>query len=77
MQVRGKLAREKTLEKINRETDMLARLQNVPGVIRLLECFEDSENVDIITELCAGGDLQKYVEVSKECQKSGLMMKLY
>lgn len=60
--VRGKLTREKTLEKINRETDMLTRLQGCKGVVRLLECFEDNESVQIVTELCSGGDLQKYVE---------------
>mmetsp|Transcript_37652 Transcript_37652/g.111374 ORF Transcript_37652/g.111374 Transcript_37652/m.111374 type:complete len:372 (-) Transcript_37652:2622-3737(-) len=60
--VRGKLSRERTLDKISRETEMLERLQSCPGVIRLLECFEDSASVQIVTELCPGGDLQKFVE---------------
>lgn len=60
--LRGKLTREKTLEKISRETDMLERLQGCKGVIRLLECFEDENTVQIVTELCPGGDLQKFVE---------------
>jgi serine/threonine protein kinase len=63
VQVRGKLTRERTLEKIMRETSMLQRLQGSAGVIRLLECFEDEHSVHIVTELCPGGDLQRFVEV--------------
>ena len=36
----------------------------IQGVIRLEECYEDENSVHLVTELCAGGDLQKYVEVS-------------
>ena len=34
------------------------------GVIQLSECYEDEHNVHLVTEFCAGGDLQKYVEVT-------------
>jgi calcium/calmodulin-dependent protein kinase I len=44
---------------------MLERLQACPGVIRLLECYEDATSVQIVTELCPGGDLQKFVEVGR------------
>lgn len=60
--IRGRLSREATLEKIKRETDMMERLQGCAGVIRLLELFEDENTVQIVTELCPGGDLQKFVE---------------
>ncbi len=42
---------------------MMERLQSSKGVIRLLECYEDEASVHLVTELCAGGDLQKYIEV--------------
>lgn len=61
--VRGKLSREKTLEKLAREVDILERLQGCGGVIHLEDVFEDADNVSIVTELCAGGDLQQYAEV--------------
>lgn len=60
--VRGKLTKEKTLEKLAREVDILERLQEVPGVITLEDVFEDAQNVLLVTELCTGGDLQKFVE---------------
>lgn len=63
-QVRGKLTREKTLEKIWREVDMLTRLQRCKGAVRLLGCFEDANHVMLVMELCTGGDLQQYVDVS-------------
>lgn len=45
--VRGKLTREKTLEKLAREVDILERLQGVPNVVTLEECFEDANQVMI------------------------------
>lgn len=60
--VRGKLSREKTLEKLAREVDILERLQGCGGVVHLEDVFEDMEHVSIVTEFCAGGDLQNYSE---------------
>ncbi|KAJ9518166.1 hypothetical protein QJQ45_010070 [Haematococcus lacustris] len=68
--VRGKLSRDKTLEKLAREVDILERLQSCPGVIQLEDVFEDAQNVLIVTELCAGGDLQKFAEVSGRARLS-------
>lgn len=62
--LRGKLTKEKTLEKLAREVDILERLQGSNNVVQLEDCFEDPDNVMIVTELCAGGDLQKHAEVS-------------
>ncbi|KAF5830992.1 kinase-like domain-containing protein [Dunaliella salina] len=60
--VRGKLSMEKTLEKLAREVDILDSLQGDPGIIQLVDCFEDSSSVKIVTELCTGGDLQHFIE---------------
>lgn len=62
--------RRRTLEKLAREVDILERLQDVPGVITLEDVFEDAQNVLLVTELCAGGDLQKFVEVRIGCGSS-------
>lgn len=56
--VRGKMGREKTLDKISKETEVLRRLQGYQGVIRLLECFEDEDSVQIVTEV--GSLLRKH-----------------
>ena len=42
----------------------MQRVQGCPGVVQLLDCFEDAEHCHLVTELVAGGDLKKYVEVS-------------
>lgn len=60
--IRGKFSKTKTLEKILRETNMMQRLQGHPGMIQLLECYEDDNRVYLVTELAQGGDLQKFVE---------------
>ena len=70
--IRGKLSREKTLEKISRETDMLSRLQSCPGVVKLVECYEDDNSVHLVTELCPGGDLQRYVESNGPLDEASL-----
>eukprot|EP00955_Chlamydomonas_euryale_P054370 355797-Chlamydomonas_euryale.AAC.7 len=51
---------------------MLHRLQGNRGVIRLLECFEDDDSVQIVTELCPGGDLHKFVEVRRRRGSNGV-----
>ncbi len=60
---RGKLSRERTLERLAREVDILERLQGSGGVIALEDVFEDTDYVKIVTELCSGGDLQTFSEV--------------
>lgn len=59
---RNKLTKERTLEKVVRETDILERLQSCRSVVQLEDCFEDESSVSLIMELCSGGDLQKHVE---------------
>lgn len=45
---------------------MLERVQGCPGAVRLYDCFEDERSVQLVMELCRGGDLKKYVEVRQE-----------
>jgi hypothetical protein len=42
---------------------MMQRAQLCPGVIQLVGCFEDREEVHLVTEVCRGGDLKQFVEV--------------
>ncbi|KAG1655685.1 hypothetical protein FOA52_003278 [Chlamydomonas sp. UWO 241] len=55
-------SREKALSRIKCEAAVLTALNDAGGVVRLLECFEDDDNVRLVTELCRGGDLQAYAE---------------
>jgi hypothetical protein len=41
-----------------------AKPQDCPNTVRLLGCFESEEEVQLVTELCTGGDLQKLSDVS-------------
>ncbi|GAX80703.1 hypothetical protein CEUSTIGMA_g8138.t1 [Chlamydomonas eustigma] len=72
--IRGKLTKERTLDKITRETDMMERLQSCQGVVRLMECYEDENNVHLVTELCPGGDLQKYTEANGPLDERALAL---
>ncbi|KAG1673071.1 hypothetical protein FOA52_013140 [Chlamydomonas sp. UWO 241] len=62
LKVRGQLTREKTLAKIAREMGFMQRMQGQPCVVCMVGCFEDQDSVHMVTELCTGGDLRKYVE---------------
>ncbi|KAI8463640.1 MAG: kinase-like domain-containing protein [Monoraphidium minutum] len=59
---RGKLTRERTLEKLLLEVESLQQLQDSPRAVRLLGVFEDDEEVQMVTELCSGGDLEQLSE---------------
>ncbi|KAI8467254.1 MAG: hypothetical protein J3K34DRAFT_523859 [Monoraphidium minutum] len=56
---RGKLSKERTLQKLVKEVGILHQLQDCPNAVRLMGCFESDEEVQLVTELCTGGDLQK------------------
>jgi hypothetical protein len=62
---RGKLTKERTLQKLVKEVGILQRIQECPNVVRLLGCYEDTDHVMLVTELCEGGDLQKLSDVSE------------
>eukprot|EP00798_Chlamydomonas_sp_ICE-L_P009559 gene9559-12144_t len=59
---RKTLSRDQALQRLTREVDILDKLQRCRNVVRLLGRFEDAEHVQMVMELCRGGDLQKYVE---------------
>lgn len=61
---RGKLTKERTLQKLVKEVSIMQRLQESPNVIRLVGCYETDVEAMIVCELCSGGDLQKLSEVS-------------
>lgn len=60
--VRGSLTKMETIDKIRNEVQMLALVQDCPAVIKLYHTFEDASSAYVVTELCQGGDLKKYVE---------------
>eukprot|EP00798_Chlamydomonas_sp_ICE-L_P028394 gene28394-31530_t len=59
---RSNIPKERLIERLAREIDILERLQVCESVVRLDGCFEDEENVQIVMEVCQGGDLQGHVE---------------
>jgi serine/threonine protein kinase len=71
---RGKLSGELTMEKLMKEVDVMERLHNSYGVIRLLDCFEDEKCVHLVTEFCAGGDLQRLVDGNGTINESSLAL---
>eukprot|EP00878_Enallax_costatus_P020810 GHUV01022010.1.p1 GENE.GHUV01022010.1~~GHUV01022010.1.p1 ORF type:complete len:166 (+),score=48.08 GHUV01022010.1:557-1054(+) len=56
---RGKLTKERTLQKLVKEVGILQTMQSCRNTVRLLGCFESSDEVMVVTQLCSGGDLQK------------------
>ena len=62
--VRGKLTKERTLQKLVKEVDILQLLGGCRNIIQLEGTFETDEHVLLVTEFCGGGDLQKLSDVS-------------
>ncbi|WIA11092.1 hypothetical protein OEZ85_011237 [Tetradesmus obliquus] len=56
---RGKLTKERTLQKLAKEVGILQKMQPCRNVVRLRGCFESNEEVMVVTDMCKGGDLQK------------------
>lgn len=46
--------------RLSRESDLLRRVQNIPGVVKLLAVFGDEDNDIVVMELCKGKDLQQW-----------------
>ena len=42
----------------------MTKKQGCPSLVRLLACFESDQEVQVVMELCNGGDLQQLSEVS-------------
>ncbi len=61
--LRGKLTKERTLEKLRKESSFLQRMQVCPAVVRFIDRFEEQDEVHLVTELCRGGDMKSLVEV--------------
>eukprot|EP00882_Tetradesmus_deserticola_P004577 GHRQ01004826.1.p1 GENE.GHRQ01004826.1~~GHRQ01004826.1.p1 ORF type:complete len:317 (+),score=127.36 GHRQ01004826.1:409-1359(+) len=56
---RGKLTKDRTLQKLAKEVGILQSMQQCRNVVRLQGCFETHEEVMLVTDMCKGGDLQK------------------
>jgi len=50
---RGKLTRERTLQKLMKEVGILQKMQGCRNTVRLLGCFEGSDEVMVVTQYCA------------------------
>jgi serine/threonine protein kinase len=46
------------------QVGILQKMQPCRNVVRLRGCFESSEEVMVVTDMCKGGDLQKLSDVS-------------
>jgi serine/threonine protein kinase len=66
---RGKLTRERTLQKLMKEVGILQKMQECRNTVRILGCFEGSDEVMVVTQYCSGGDLQKLSDVSAQWQQ--------
>lgn len=60
--VRGKLSKEKTLRKVRKEIELLARVQECGSVVHLHGVYESECHIYIVMELCLGGDLERILE---------------
>lgn len=56
--IRGTLSKEKTLQKLKNEINLLSRVQHCSNVVSLLGVYECPQFVYIVTEVCEGGDLE-------------------
>lgn len=75
--VRGKLTRQRTCEKLLKEASILAALQDCPGAVRLLGCYEAADEVMVVTELCSGGDLQRLSDEAGALAERGAALVMY
>eukprot|EP00953_Heterococcus_sp_UTEX-ZZ885_P010732 6259-Heterococcus_DN1.PRE.2 len=61
------------LELLKREIDIL-RTVNHPSIIKLVDVYEDANNLHLVTELCTGGEL--FDSPSSEFQRTSICCKL-
>jgi serine/threonine protein kinase len=52
---------EHVTAKIQQEVEILRRMQGRPEALKLKGVFEDDENAYIVTELCRGGTLERFL----------------
>jgi calcium-dependent protein kinase len=75
--VRGKLTLQRTCEKLLKEASIMAALQDCPGAVRLLGCYESEDEVMVVTELCSGGDLQRLSDEAGALAERGAALVMY
>lgn len=59
----SRVPRSRILADIRQEAAAMERVKGCSGVAQLVDCREDTQYVYLLTELCKGGDLRRYVEV--------------
>ena len=60
---RPQQARARTVGKLLREAECLARVQTCDNVVSLRGIFEDASSAYLVMEHCSGGDLEQLLEV--------------
>jgi len=60
---RPQQARARTVGKLLREAECLARVQSCDNVVTLRGIFEDASSAYLVMEHCSGGDLEQLLEV--------------
>ena len=54
---KSKLTTEIDIQDVRREVEIMKHLPNHPNIVGLREAYEDKDNVHLVMELCAGGEL--------------------
>ncbi|XP_024382928.1 calcium-dependent protein kinase 17 [Physcomitrium patens] len=52
-----KLTNKDDIEDVKREVQIMHHLSGTPNIVELKDVFEDKQNVNLVMELCAGGEL--------------------
>lgn len=54
---KSKLTTEIDIQDVRREVEIMKHLPKHPNIVSLKEAYEDKDNVHLVMELCAGGEL--------------------
>ncbi|XP_062098299.1 calcium-dependent protein kinase 29-like [Humulus lupulus] len=54
---RGKLIKEKEIQDVRREVNILLHLNGQPNIVEFKGVYEDKDNLHLVMELCSGGEL--------------------
>ena len=52
------------VENVKRERDIMANLNDSPWIAKLLQSFQDNDNLYFAMEYCPGGDLKAFLQVT-------------
>lgn len=60
-----KLTNTEDVEDVQREVEILHAVEGHPNVVPLIAAYEDKENIYILQELCAGGELYEWIQKNR------------